>query len=70
MKSSIKKGDRVILENRGTRESGVVLKMIRREEVFYYDVLTDRGVTIERITTQKTKSCHINEMLTIKYNKK
>ena len=66
----IKKNDRVVLENRGAKEVGTVIKKYRRKDVIYYDIKTDRGVVLERITADAGAPCYVNEPLTIKYNQK
>ena len=66
----IKKNDRVVLENRGAKEVGTVIKKYRRKDVIYYDIKTDRGVVLERVTADPNFPCHVNESLTIKYNQK
>jgi hypothetical protein len=70
LKNKIKKGDRVVLENRGIKETGTVRKVVRRNDIQHFEILTDRGIVLERVTTNDTQPCYLNESLTFKYNNK
>ena len=66
----LKKDSKVILENRGKKEIGTILRKWRRKEVKYYNVLTERGIVLEGITLDETMPCYINEPLSIQLNQK
>jgi hypothetical protein len=66
----LKKDSKVILENRGTKEFGTIQRKWRRKDVTYFNVLTERGTTLEGVTTDFTLPCYINEELSLKYNNK
>jgi hypothetical protein len=66
----LKKDDKVVLENRGTKEFGTILKKWRRKDVTYFDVATERGITLEGVTTDCSFPCYINEELSLKFNSK
>lgn len=64
----LKKDSKVILENRGTKEFGTIVRKWRRKDVTYYNVMTERGIKLEGMTTDSSFPCYINEELSIKYN--
>lgn len=66
----LKKDSKVILENRGIKEFGTIVRKWRRKDVVYYNVATERGITLTGITTDSSFPCYINEDLSIKYNSK
>lgn len=66
----LKKDDKVILENRGTKEFGTILRKWRRKEVIFFNVLAERGIKLEGLTTDSSFPCWINEELSLKYNNK
>lgn len=66
----LKSNDKVILENRGTKEFGTVLRKWLRKDVVLYNVMTERGIKLEEMTTDSSSPCYINEELSLKYNSK
>lgn len=66
----LKKDSKVILENRGTKEFGTVLRKWRRKDITYFNVMTERGIQLLGLTTDSSFPCYINEELSIKYNDK
>jgi len=66
----LKKDDKVILENRGIKEFGTIIRKWRRKEVEYFNVKTERGITLEGVTFNCSFPCFINQELSLKYNSK
>lgn len=66
----LKKDSKVILENRGIKEFGTIDRKWRRKDVVYYNVMTERGIKLEGVTTDCSFPCYINKELSIKYNSK
>lgn len=66
----LKKDSKVILENRGTKEFGTIQRKWRRKDVTYFNVATERGITLEGVTTDCSFPCYINEELSLKLIKK
>lgn len=66
----LKRSNTVILNNRGVKEFGTIVRKSRRKDGLYYTILTERGIELLGITTRDTFPCYIEEELSIKYNKK
>jgi hypothetical protein len=66
----MKKNDKVILFNRGKRELGSITKKWMRKEVTYFNVLTERGIVLESLTTDPETPCYIDIDLSLKLNNK
>jgi len=66
----LKKDDKVILENRGIKEFGTIVRKWRRKDITYFNVMTERGIKLEGVTTDCSFPCYINEDLSIKFNLK
>lgn len=66
----LKKQDKVIFHNRGINEYGTILRKWRRKEVVYFNVLTERGVVLENMTTDSTSPCYILQDLSLKLKEK
>lgn len=64
----LKKDDKVILNNRGKKEFGIVLRTWRRKEVQYFNIRTERGIELEGITTDSSYPCYIHIELSQKLN--
>lgn len=64
----LKKDDKVILNNRGKREFGLILFKWRRKNVTYFNVRTEKGIEYEGLTTDSSFSNYIIEDLSIKLN--
>ena len=56
----MKKNDKVILFNRGKREIGSIVKRWVRKETTYYNVLTERGIVLESLTSDPDAPCYID----------
>ena len=63
----LKKDDKVILNNRGIKEFGIIQKKWRRKDVIFYNVKTERGIILEGLTNNPEFPCFINEDLSIKF---
>lgn len=61
---------KVVLCNRGTNEVGVLLRRWRRKGVVYYNVMTERGILVENLTTSLDQPCYVLETLSLKLNEK
>ena len=66
----MKKNDKVILFNRGIREMGTIERKWTRKDVTRYNVMTERGIVLEGLTTDILTVCYIDEPLSIKLNLK
>lgn len=66
----LKRNQKAILNNRGTHEIGSVTKSYRRKDVHYYDILTERGITFEGITEDRSFPVFVDHSLSIKLNNK
>lgn len=64
----LKKDSKVILENRGLKEFGTVLRKWRRKEITFFNVMTERGIKLEGLTCDSSFPCWINEELSLKFN--
>ena len=64
----LKKDDKVILNNRGKKEFGTITRKWRRREVTFFNVKTERGITLDGLTTNSEFPCFINEELSNQYN--
>lgn len=60
------KNDKVLLYNRGHREIGSITKAWRSKDVQYYNVLTERGIILQSITTNSEQPCFIEKNLSKK----
>jgi hypothetical protein len=60
------KNDKVLLYNRGQREIGSITKTWQSKGVQYYNVLTERGIILQSVTTNPEQSCFIEKNLTQK----
>lgn len=60
------KHDKVLLYNRGKREIGSITKLWMRKDIQYYNVLTERGVILQSVTTNPEQSCFIEKNLSKK----
>ncbi len=60
------KNDKVLLYNRGKREIGSITKSWVRKDIQYYNVLTERGIILQSVTTNPEQSCFIEKNLTKK----
>lgn len=67
---SLEKESKVILNNRGKKEFGIITKKWRRKDVTFYDVKTERGIKLEGLTTSSEFPCFINRDLTEQFNKR
>lgn len=57
------KNDKVLYYNRGKREIGSIVKKIKRKEVLYFDILTERGIILQGITTHFSFPVYIEKKL-------
>lgn len=60
------KNDKVLLHNRGKREIGSITRAWMRKDIQYYNVLTERGVILQSVTTNPEQSCFIEKNLSKK----
>ena len=60
------KSDKVLLYNRGQREIGSITKAWRSKDIQYYNVLTERGIILQSVTTNPDTPCFIEKNLTQK----
>lgn len=60
------KSDKVLLYNRGQREIGSITKAWMRKDIQYYNVLTERGIILQSVTTNPDTPCFIEKNLTQK----
>lgn len=61
-----KKNSQIIVNNRGISELATVMRSYRRKDVKYYDVITDRKITFEHITEDKSYPVHVDRPLSEK----
>lgn len=66
----LKSNDKVILENRGLKEFGTILRKWRRKDITYFNVMTERGIKLEGLTCDSSFPCYVNEELSLKFNLK
>lgn len=50
---------RVVLKNRNKLEFGTIVQTYRRKKIRYYDVMTERGVLLEMVSTDSNFPCYI-----------
>jgi len=60
------KNDKVLLYNRGQREIGSITKVWRSKDIQYYNILTERGIILQSVTTNPDNPCFIEKNLTQK----
>lgn len=65
---SLKKGMKVIINNRGTWEQGFIQRKWRRKEVLYFNVQTERGSFLEGLTFNSSLPCWVDETKSLKLN--
>lgn len=63
-----KRNTKIVVDNRGTLEMATVLRSYRRKDVKYYDCITERKITFEHITEDKSFPVHVNRLLSEKLN--
>lgn len=49
----------VIIRNRGKLELGKITKTYKRKKIRYYNVMTERGILLEHLTTDSSFPCYI-----------
>ena len=64
----LKKDSKVLINNRGKKELGTVTKCWRRQDTWFFNVLTERRVELEKLTINPAMPCHINFELSEKLN--
>lgn len=61
-----KRNTQIIVNNRGVPELATVMRSYRRKDVKYYDCMTERKITFERITEDKSFPVHVDRTLSEK----
>lgn len=57
----MKKGSQVIVNNRGKNEFGTIIKTYWRQNVKKFDIMTERQIVLEGLTTSSNFPCYIRQ---------
>lgn len=64
----LKRGNTIIITNRGVKEVGVITRRYRRKDIVYYDVTVERGYKFEGLTSDRLYPVFVELDLSIKMN--
>lgn len=63
----MKKDDKIIINNRGKLQFGILTRKYRRKDVHYYDVNCENGSILEGLTNDKSFPVHVELELSAKF---